>query len=136
MATPHTLIDTTIFIDHLRKQNKRKSLLYHLIDIHILYTATMVEFELFAGATDNRKYQDVQDVLQSCYVLPLTSDIAQRAATIYQDLKHKNEMIEIRDILIAATALIEHLPVMTFNITHFQRIDGLTLLPLPLSYSA
>ncbi len=131
MANPHVLIDTTIFIDHLRKQNKRKSILYHLIDTHILYTATMVEFELFAGATDRRKYQDVQNVLQSCYILPLTSDIAQRAATIYQDLKQKNAIIEIRDMLIAATAVAEGLPVMTFNTAHFRRIQGVTVLSLP-----
>ena len=131
MANPHILIDTTIFIDHLRKQNKTKSILYHLTGTSVLYTATMVEFELFAGATNQQKYQDVQQVLKACSVLPLTSPIAQRAGNIYQDLKRQNQIIEIRDILIAATALEEGLPVMTMNDKHFRRIQGIHLLPLP-----
>ena len=128
METPHILIDTSIIIDHLRKRNKRKSILYHLIDTHVLHTSTMVEFELFAGATDSRKRQDTQDILLLCKVLPFTSEIAQQAANIYQQLKQKNELIEIRDIIIASTAMVYNLPIMTLNTRHFQRIDELTLL--------
>lgn len=133
METAHILIDTTIFVDHLRKRNKRKSILYHLIDIYALHTATMVEFELFAGATDQRKLQDVHDILRLCQRIPLTSEIAQQAAVTYQALKQKNEIIEIRDIIIASTAIHADLPIMTLNTAHFQRIDGLTLLPIPQS---
>jgi predicted nucleic acid-binding protein len=131
MANTHILIDTTIFVDHLRKQNKRNSILYRLSGTSVLYTATMVEFELFAGATNQRKYQDVQQILQPCHVLSLTSPIAQRAGTIYQDLKRQNLIIEIRDMLIAATALEEGLPLMTINEKHFRRIQGINLLPPP-----
>ena len=45
MEASHILIDTSIFVDHLRKRNKRKSILYHLIDTYVLHTSTMVEFE-------------------------------------------------------------------------------------------
>lgn len=129
MAHPHILIDTTIFINHLRKQQKKNSILYHLTGTSVLYSATIVEFELFARATDPRKLHE--QVLKACSVLPLTSSIVRRAGHIYQDLKRQNLIIEIRDILIAATALEEGLPVMTINDKHFQRIQGVNLLPLP-----
>ena len=131
MEAPHILIDTSIIVEHLRKRNKRKSLLYSLIETHVLYTSTIVEFELFAGATNARKQQDIHDILSLFHILPLTSDIAQQAASIYQDLKKNNEIIEVGDILIAATTIHANLPIMTMNTTHFQRIEGVTLLPLP-----
>jgi len=91
----------------------------------------MVEFELFIGATDDQKYQDALKVLSWCTSLPLTSVVAQQAGTIYQDLKSRNQLIEIRDILIAATAIANNLPLMTLNKKHFERINTLTLIPPP-----
>jgi tRNA(fMet)-specific endonuclease VapC len=38
-----------------------------------------------------------------------------------------NQLLEIRDILIAATALAYDLPLMTLNTRHFDRIEGLQL---------
>jgi tRNA(fMet)-specific endonuclease VapC len=131
MATPSLLIDTSIIIEHLRKQNKQKSALYNIVDNYDLYTSTIVEFELYTGATNSQKRRDVQEILAWSTVLPLTSNIAQTAATIYQQLKTKNQLIEIRDILIAATVLVNDLPLMTLNAKHFTRISGLQLLSPP-----
>lgn len=131
MATSRLLIDTSIIIEHLRKQNKQKSVLYNIANNYELYTSTIVEFELYTGATDSPKRRDVQEILAWCTVLSLTSDIAQAAAIIYQQLKAKNQLIEIRDILIAATGLVDNLPLMTLNTKHFTRINGLQLLSPP-----
>lgn len=63
MATSQLLIDTSIFIEHLRKQNRQKSILYNIVGNYDLYTSTVVEFELYTGATDRQKQQDVQTLL-------------------------------------------------------------------------
>ena len=131
MATPRLLIDTSIVIEHLRKQTKQKSVLYNIVNNYELYTSTVVEFELYTGATDNQKRRDIQEILAWFAVLPLTSDVAQAAATIYQQLKTKNQLIEIRDILIAATAIVHTLPLMTLNTGHFNRISMLQLISPP-----
>ena len=131
MATPSLLIDTSILIEHLRKQNKQKSILYTIANRYNLYLPTVAEFELYIGATDPQKRREVQEVLAWCIVLPLTSDIAQTAATVYQQLRAKNQLIEIRDILIAATALVHNLPLMTLNTGHFNRIGGLPFVSPP-----
>lgn len=132
MAHPNIVIDTSIIIDHLRKRNKRKSILFKIVDDYMLYTPTIVEFELFAGATDTEKRQDIQYVLQFCTVLPLTSEIVQHAAHLYQHLQQNNQLIEIRDLFIAATAIKYAYPLMTLNTKHFTRIDALNLLAPPI----
>ena len=131
MASPGIMIDTSIIIDHLRKRNKQKSILFQVVDSHLLHAPTIVEFELFAGATNAAKRQDVQRVLEPCTILPLTSEIAQHAAHLYQQLKQSNQVLEIRDLFIAATAIIHGYPLMTLNAKHFARIDALDLLSPP-----
>lgn len=63
MATPSVLIDTSIIIEHLRKQNKPKSILYNIVNRYDLYLSTVAEFELYIGATDLQKRREVQEVL-------------------------------------------------------------------------
>jgi tRNA(fMet)-specific endonuclease VapC len=46
-------------------------------------------------------------------------------------LRAKNQLIEIRDLLIAATALTHDLPLMTLNSGHFSRVGALQLLAPP-----
>jgi len=41
-------------------------------------------------------------------------------------LRQQNKMIEFRDIFIAATCLVNDLPVKTLNLKHFERIDGIS----------
>lgn len=131
MAHPDLLIDTSIIIDHLRKRNKRNSILFNIVDEYRLHLPTIVEFELFVGATDVEKRQDIHDVLQFCDILPITSDTAQHAAELYQHLKRTNQSIEIRDLFIASTAIIYHFPLMTINTKHFSRIDTLNVIAPP-----
>lgn len=128
MELPRILIDTSIVIEHLRKQNRRKSILYRIADNYALYASTIVEFELYAGATDGQKRQDVQEILSWCTLLPFTSDTAAAAAALYRELKAANQLVEIRDIFIASTALTYTLPLMTLNVKHFDRIERLQLL--------
>lgn len=131
MEYPDLLIDTSIIIEHLRKQCRDKSILYHIASDFSLYAPTIVEFELYAGAIDPQKRHDVEVILSWCTLLPLVSGVAQQAATIYRNLKAKNQLIEILDILIAATALTYDLPLMTLNRDHFSRIERLRMHPIP-----
>lgn len=52
---------------------------------------------------------------------------AEIAAGIYADLRKKREAIGHTDSLIAGIALANDLHLVTNNIKHFQRVDGLTL---------
>jgi tRNA(fMet)-specific endonuclease VapC len=122
------VVDTSIFIDYLRKKNKKNSSLFKLPDDKILYVSVITVFELFLGATNEQKWQDVVLLTNDLNILPVTVDISKKAAKIFQDLKKRNKIIDFRDILIGATAITNNLPVVTHNIKHFERITGLEVL--------
>lgn len=76
-------------------------------------TAQLKYFNLFCGQNE---------------VIELNDRIIIRAADIYADLHKRGLLIMDADILIAATALENNLPVVTNNESHFNRITGLQIL--------
>ncbi len=60
-------------------------------------------------------------------VLPLTDEVAQKAAEIYADLRKKGQSIGHNDTLIAGTAIVNDMVLITNNTHHFQRVEGLEL---------
>lgn len=125
MGTGNLLIDTSTIIDHLRKKNKKRSQLFKIIDTHNLFVSTVTIYELFAGAINEEKRKDINDFMELVEILPFTRETAERAGAIYLSLRNKNELIDVRDIFIGATALIHNLPLVTLNVKHFARIEEL-----------
>jgi predicted nucleic acid-binding protein len=119
------VIDTSIFIEYLRSKDRGQTILANLPVDSVLYVSSVTVFELYSGATDIRKRQDVDALLQGVFILPLNAETAKNAGFIYQDLRRRGSMIEVTDIMIAATALANDLPVKTLNIGHFQRVSDL-----------
>lgn len=60
-------------------------------------------------------------------IVSLSSDIAEKAATIYADLRKKGKTIAHTDILIAGTAILHDMTLITNNTAHFKNIKGLHL---------
>jgi tRNA(fMet)-specific endonuclease VapC len=128
MEPGNLLIDTSIIIDHLRKKNKRKSQYYKIIGKYTLFVSTVTLFELFAGAKDQQKMDDINNIIEYLKILPFTKQTAEKAGEIYLSLKSENKLIEIKDLFIAATALSHSLPLMTLNVKHFDRIEELKIM--------
>jgi len=53
--------------------------------------------------------------------------VAVKAAQIYHSLKSNNQLIEFRDIFIAATCVVNDQPIVMLNKKHFQRIREIKL---------
>ncbi len=121
------VVDTSIFIEYLRAQDKAGTTLQQLPDELVLYVSSVTLYELYTGANTAAKWIDVQTVTEDIVVLPFNQPVAEKAAIVYQQLKKANQLIEFRDIFIAATALVSQVPVLTKNDKHFRRIQGLTL---------
>jgi tRNA(fMet)-specific endonuclease VapC len=119
------VIDTSIFIEHLRAKNKKKSKLFAIPDSSQLYISSVTMYELLMGATDDNKQKDIKILTEDLPVLPFDESVSRKAAEIYHQLRLENNMIEFRDIFIAATCLVFKLPLITLNKKHFQRINGL-----------
>ena len=122
------VVDTGIFIVHLRAKDKTKTSLYGIFEREDLYLSSVTLYELMAGATSQTKKEDILLITSNFQVLEFSKAVAFRAAEIYQQLKKENQLIEFRDIFIAATSLEFDYPVLTLNKKHFQRIKGLNLI--------
>lgn len=127
MASSGVVIDTSIFVEYLRSRNRPQTSLVNLPTNTVFYASAITVFELYSGATDAQKKLEIDTLLQEVLILPFNTATAQSAGLIYQDLRRKGKMIEVADILIAATALANGLPVKTLNIGHFQRISTLVV---------
>lgn len=119
--------DTGIFIEHLRAKDKLTTSLYKISENTVIYISAVTVYELYMGATTKGKEADVRTITDDFTVLPFTDTVAQKAAEIYHKLRLNNQMIEFRDIFIAATCMVNELPLLTLNKKHFKRVAGLKI---------
>ena len=123
------VIDTSIFIEHLRAKNKVKATLYNHLPANIdRFISSVTLYELYMGATTVEKENDIKLITEDLYTLPFSDSVAVEAAKIYHQLMLSNKIIEFRDIFIAATCLVNDLPLVTLNKKHFDRIKGLKII--------
>ncbi len=121
------VVDTSVFIEFLRAKEKSTTTLWAIPDGTSLFVSSVTLYELYLGATKPEKWHDVQELLSNIIALPLTKQIAEEAARVYQDLRRRNALIGHRDIFIGSTALVHNLPIKSINEKHFERIKGLVL---------
>ncbi len=119
------VIDTSVFIDHLRSKNKSGNPLSQIPIENGIYISTVTLYELYMGATAVQKWSHVEKLTKDLTVLDFSNDVAKKSAKIFQELKQNNKVIEFRDIFIASTAICHNLPVFTLNKRDFSRINGL-----------
>lgn len=119
------IIDSSVLIDidqgrGLEKLDKLPD------DRHSISSSTYMELATgkYLNETPDSKFEEISKNLQ---IIPVNQKIADRAGKIMADLIEKGERIEINDIYIAATALEYEEKVLTSNIKHFERIEGLKI---------
>ncbi|GJQ61046.1 MAG: ribonuclease VapC [Melioribacteraceae bacterium] len=128
MGNSKILVDTSVIIEFLRKQKKNESLLWKLKEDHsLIYISSITVFELFAGATDEQKRQDIFSLLNWLEPLPFTEELGELAGGLYIQLKKINKKIEFRDLFIGATSIFYNLELFTLNKKHFQNIPDIHL---------
>lgn len=121
------VIDSCVFIDHLRAKDKANTKLYNLSADSDCFVTAVTIYELLIGATTVEKEQEVHIVTEGFQVLPFTVTASAKAAEVYHQLKNKHQLIDFRDIFIAATCIANNQPLFTKNVKHFERIEDLTL---------
>lgn len=130
MANRRILVDTSVFIDFLRKEKKDQTILWHLQENYLCSMSAVTLFELQCGAKTDKHLADIEKLQKWVKSLPFNDAVAGNAATIFRELKAKNKLVEFRDIFIAATAYEHDLPVATLNTKHFENITQITLIKL------
>jgi tRNA(fMet)-specific endonuclease VapC len=131
MENRRILVDTTILIDFLRKQKKEKSRLWKLREEYQNLTISAISvFELFAGATDDQKIEDVRKLLKWFDILDFDEKIAEESGEIFKKMRREKKLIEYRDLFIGTTAVFYDLKIATLNVKHFEHIPNLEILKI------
>jgi tRNA(fMet)-specific endonuclease VapC len=121
------VIDTSIFIEFLRTKNKDLTTLKKIPKNTIISLSTVTLYELYMGATNTEKKNDVELLTRNIPIISFEKEIAIKAAEIFLQLKKSNQLIEFRDIFIAATSIIHKTPLLTLNKKHFINIPDIEL---------
>ena len=107
------LVDTDVFIDHLRGASELKP------GRHRLHYSVVTRAELFAG---NSATDLVSQLLAPFREIPVDRSIAERAGRVAREFQ-----LRLPDALIAATALENRLSLATRNRKHFDNVRGVRI---------
>ncbi len=121
------LIDSSILIDHLRTKNKSNSVFCQLLrEFKVHYLSPIIQYEILCGNTP-QQHPGWVEIAETMFLLPFDSSVSEKGAMIYRELKAKSMLVDHLDMMIAATALANDVPLATLNRKHFERIDDLKL---------
>jgi hypothetical protein len=82
--------------------------------------------ELFYGAFNKREVALIKKHTSSLSLLHITEDVSQKAVELIEKYG-KSHNLALADALIAATAMVTDLKLLTYNLKDFRFISGLKL---------
>lgn len=125
------LLDTSVVVDIDRGGVDRRVARLDDEGTHAISVVTVSELRLGV----NKRYEantpayddaveDLDRLLARFDIADITRPIATATADIIASLRTQGAMLnDLHDVYIAATARTAHLPVLTANVDHFERID-------------
>lgn len=122
------LLDTNVVIDILRKDKiieKRYRL--ETLKRNKFFICPIVYYEVIRGFRIGSAAKRLQSFLELCKdwkILPFDMDAIEKAVDIYVKL-HNGQLIEDNDIYIAAISMVNGCTLITSNVKHFGRVEGL-----------
>ena len=127
------LLDTNILSELVKKQ-PNSYLLQHLRSnpSQSLFTSCICVMELRFGSALREDFESFwhnieKEIISRVKILPLGYDEVLIAGDILADLQKSGQSIGIEDVLIASTALIHRLVMVTANTRHFSKIKRLVI---------
>lgn len=129
-------VDTDVIIEVLRGHEPAVGRIRELEEEGATFSTTSINvFELYYGALKSRKAEQnlnsVGKLLERLVILDFTAAVAERAGEILTELEAKGRAMALRDLFIGTTALVNGYTLLTRNVEHFKRIEGLKLLTVP-----
>jgi len=125
------LIDTCIFIDYLRGKPSVYDIFVRNKDIKLSMSAITM-MELLIGAFNKKEVFYIQKSfkdIKRIHVNEKISNLAEEYIATYS----KSHNLQINDALIAATAVENEMPLVTYNISDFQYIPNIKLFNIKFS---
>ena len=122
--------DTDVLIDYLAGQNPGAERVAADLERRWLRTTAINRFELLSGVRNRRQEATIRVLLDAVPTLPLDQQAADKAAQVRRALEKTGESIGMGDSLIAGIVLVNGGMLLTRNLRHFERVEGLELSPL------
>jgi predicted nucleic acid-binding protein len=127
-----SLLDTDILTEifKLRNQTVAANAAAYLQQHGQFAISAITRFEVIRGLRHKRATNSLQRfeaMSAGMLVIPVTEDILDRAADLCVEARHGGQPQRDADLIIAATALVEHRTLVTGNTSHFHWINGLSL---------
>ena len=126
------IVDTDVLIDVMQENEQVIRKLRTLEEQHVpLRISAVSQFELYHSIervqNPGERRKTIETVLDTREVYPADSTVMKKAGRIDGRLTAAGDAIGIGDAIIAATALVHEESVLTRNVAHFERIDGLDI---------
>jgi len=121
MEQPKYLIDTNAMIDYLGSKLPASGMQFmnKVID-SVPNVSVVTKIEVLGFNAPEQHYKTLSDFINDAIVLELTNNVVEASIEIRK--KHKTKL---PDAIIAATALVYDLDLISRNISDFKNIDGL-----------
>ncbi len=127
------LVDTNV-VSELIRPRPNLPLVRRLLstDPALLFASEITRYELRFGAAIHPKSNEVwgkveREILSLPVWLPIDEKVALATADLQASLRKSGKSIEMPDALIAATASVHELVLVTRNVRHFQNVPGLAV---------
>lgn len=131
MATLPALLDTDILSAIMRQDLVVSPKAQSYLSNHQQFTFSIItRYEILRGLKAKEATKQIAAFERFCEVsiiLPITDAVIIKASDVYALLKQRGELIGDADILIASTALVNQLYVVTNNFNHFRRVPELQI---------
>lgn len=126
------IVDTDVLIDLMRSDERATRAVGRLESERVpLHVSSVSLFELYHGVerVDNPadRRRRIEAVLGSKRAYPADDAVMKKAGRIDGRLAAEGRAIGMGDTIIAATALVHEESVLTRNVAHFERIDGVEI---------
>lgn len=123
------LVDADVVSAHLRgRGNVTSQLLLHTGRLSLsLVTLAELNTWLQRSNTPQRYRDGLAILLPEFALLPVNEEVANQFGVIGARLLNRGQTVATPDLLIAATAIVHDLTLVTGNLRHFALIDGLRI---------
>lgn len=119
------LLDSDVLINYLRRDLNAYRLMKMIEEGRMMgHFSVIVETELYSGIRDAKEREAVEDVLALMKRITIHKRIAILAGE-YRSKYFRSHSLETPDALIAASAKLNGLTLVTENKRHFEMIEGL-----------
>lgn len=122
------LLDSSVLIELFRKTNKQNTKFYRLSQKEKTFAISVITHYEIGVGNKNSTDEFWNHFFNNITVIPFDKECSEMAIEIYLDLRKRNKLIDLADLLIGATALAHGYQFSTLNEKHFKRIKGIDLI--------